>query len=148
MAAEEILSRDFVMSINTGTVAVPVWTPIGGLDDDGISFSPSTQTANARVAADGGWDKPAIIGRGAEYKLKGKRYEDPSDGTRDAGQAAVETYGRGMGSGARAQFKLESPATTPETLTFMASVDCTPLGGGEFAAWEATLMVYGEPTVA
>ncbi len=148
MAAEEILSRDYVISINTGTIAVPVWTVIGGLDDDGITYSPSNTTADARVAADGGWAKPAIIGRGAEYKLKGKRYEDPDDGTRDAGQSAVETYGRGMNASARAQFKLESPATTPETLTFMASVDCTPMGGGEFATWEATLMVYGEPTVS
>ena len=84
-----------------------------------------------------------IIKRGYSVALKGDRME-ATDGTRDPGQAAVEAVQDEMGLPGLLQFKIASPATTPETLTFKASVEATPFGGSDKSSWEASLKVFGQ----
>ena len=139
----KVLSRDFKISVNTGSEAVPAWTQIMGLGDDGIAISPSSSDVDFSDASDGGWEKPVIIRRGYSVALKGDRME-ATDGTRDPGQAAVEAVQDEMGLPGLLQFKIASPATTPETLTFKASVEATPFGGSDKSSWEASLKVYGQ----
>ena len=45
----KVLSRDFKISVNTGSEAVPAWTQIMGLGDDGIAISPSSPTSTSRT---------------------------------------------------------------------------------------------------
>ena len=142
-APTKVLSRDFKISANTGTEAVPAWTQIKGLADDGIAISPSSSDVDFADADDAGWEKPVIIKRGYSVALKGDRLEAP-DGTRDPGQAAVEAMQDQMGIAGLLQFKIASPATTPATLIFKASVEATPFGGSDKSSWEASLRVYGQ----
>jgi hypothetical protein len=142
---DKVLSRDFKISVNTGTEAVPAWTQIMGLGDDGITISPSSSDVDFGDANDAGWEKPVIIKRGYTVALKGDRLE-AADGTRDPGQAAVEAVQEEMGLDGLLQYKIASPATTPETLIFKASVEATPFGGSDKSSWEASLKVYGRIT--
>jgi hypothetical protein len=147
---DKILLRDFTISINTGTDAVPAWTPIGGLDEDGIAESRSDRTTDFMDANDAGAARPRVIGRSYTYTLKGARLEAAADGTRDPGQAAVEALQDEVGADNLAQFKIESPAAaTPETITFKAAVSAAGLGdtSGK-ASWGATLLADGIPTRA
>ena len=144
---DKVLSRDFVIKTNTGTEEIPVWTPIGGLDDDGITESRSDDTTDFADANDSGAHRPRVIGRAYTYTLKGRRMEAADDGTRDPGQAAVEVLQDEMASGAMAQFQITSPAAaTPETITFKASVSAAGLGNSDNqSSWGATLLVDGIP---
>lgn len=141
-----VLSRDFDIAINTGTEALPTWTPIGGLAEDGITLTQKASTEDFALAGDGGLEKPMVTGRGWTVKLKGSRLEDVTAGTRDVGQAAVEAVSHEMVYDAVKSFKITSPATTPEAITFEASVGAVdPFGGSGKATWEAELLVIGEP---
>lgn len=142
---DKVLSRDFKIEVNTGTIAAPVWTQINGLDDDGITISASSREVDFSDANDEGLAKPVIIGRGYGVNLKGARMEASDDGTRDPGQAAVEAVQDATGYEAQLQFRISSPAAaTPEVLTFIASVaDVNAFGGGDKAQWTAALKVYG-----
>jgi hypothetical protein len=142
-APTKVLSRDFKIYANTGTEGAPTWTQVKGLGDDGIAISPSSSDVDFADADDAGWEKPVIIKRGYSVALKGDRLE-AADGTRDPGQAAVEAMQDQMGLAGLLQFKIASPATTPETLIFKASVEATPFGGSDKSSWEASLRVYGQ----
>lgn len=145
---DKVLNRDFDISVNTGTVETPNWQKIGGLDNDGIEWSPSTEEVDFQDADDGGWAKPVPFGRGVVVTLKGSRIEDMDDGSRDLGQAAVEAADGEMGAGAMLQFRIDSPAASgADFITFMASVmNVAPFGGADKATWTAELHVYGAPT--
>jgi hypothetical protein len=148
MAVEQtiVLSRDFDIAINTGTEAVPVWTLVGGLDNDGITLTQKVATEDFAQAGDGGLEKPMVTGRGWSVKLKGARLEDVTAGTRDAGQAAIEAVSHGMVYDAVRDFKISSPATTSDEIRFDASVGAVdPFGGSGKATWQAELLVIGEP---
>lgn len=140
----KVLSRDFEIAINTGTDAVPVWSKIMGLANDGITITPSVGDADFSDANDGGWEKTLPISRGWAVGLKGDRMEDPTDGTRDVGQAAVEAAMGEMGPDALRKYKLSSPATTAEVRYFYAWAEVTPNGGSDKASWEAALHVFGD----
>ena len=141
---DKVLSRDFDIEVNRGTVNSPTWTQINGLDEDGIVISKSNRQTDFMDADDAGLAKPFIIGRGYVVTLKGARIEDAADGTRDIGQAVVEAVMDGMGVAGMLQFKISSPAAaTPETLLFSASVECTEFGGADKSEWGCELHVYG-----
>lgn len=142
---DKVLSRDFDIEVNTGTIAAPNWVQINGLDEDGITISPSSRETDFMDADDEGFAKPVVIGRGYSVALKGSRMEASEDGTRDPGQAAVEAVADSTGAGARLQYQITSPAAaTPEKLTFLASVVATAFGGTDKATWTADLKVYGK----
>ena len=146
---DKVLSRDFDISVNTGTSGSPQWTPIAGLDEDGIAWSESGREVDFMDADDGGFAKPVPIGRGYTVTLKGARIEDADTGERDPGQAAVEAVMDEMGPNALLEYKIESPAASgAEAITFQASATVTPFGGSDKATWGAELKVYGQPTRA
>ena len=146
---DKVLSRDFKIAVNTGTIAVPVYTDIGGLDEDGISFSTSSREVDFMDADDGGLAKPVVIGHGYTCSLKGARMESSTDGTRDPGQALVETMQDLTGLAGMLQYQITSPAAaTAETLTFQATSNVNAFAGGEKTAWTAELKVFGAVTRA
>lgn len=146
---DKVLSRDFDISVNTGTEESPTWTPILGLDEDGITWAESSREVDFMDADDGGFAKPLPFGRGYTVTLKGARIEDADTGERDPGQAAVEAVMDEMGPDALLEYKIESPAASgAEAITFHASATVTPFGGSDKATWGAELKVYGQPTRA
>jgi hypothetical protein len=141
---DKVLSRDFKIGVNTGTVTTPVYTNIGGLDEDGISFSTSSREVDFMDADDGGLAKPVVIGHGYTCALKGARMEAADDGTRDPGQAAVEAMQDLTGLGGMLMYQITSPAAaTPEVLTFSATSNVNSFAGGEKTAWTAELKIFG-----
>jgi len=146
---DKVLSRDFKIAVNTGTTEVPVYTDIGGLDEDGISFSTSSREVDYMDADDGGLAKPVVIGHGYTCAIKGARMESAVDGTRDPGQAAVEAVQDMTGLAGMLMYQITSPAaTTPEVLTFSATSNVNAFAGGEKTAWTADLHIFGAPTMA
>ncbi len=143
---DKVLSRDFDISVNTGTSGSPQWTPIAGLDEDGIAWAEATREVDFMDADDGGWAKPVPLGRGFTVTLKGSRIEDAETGERDSGQAAVEAVMDEMGPDGLLEYKIESPAASgAEAITFKAWASVTPFGGSDKATWGAELKGYGVP---
>lgn len=146
---DKVLSRDFTFDVNTGTILSPTWTPLGGLDEDGISFSTSSREVDFMDADDGGLAKPVVIGHGYTCSLKGARMESSVDGTRDPGQAAIEAMQDITGLPGMLQYQITSPAAAAaETLTFTASSNTNPMAGGEKTAWTSELKIFGAVTRA
>lgn len=76
--------EDFVLNVNTGTVAAPVWTPVAGMNSWGASFPKDRQefpTFGAILAKSGR--------RGHDYSVSG--YFDPADAGQNALREAART---------------------------------------------------------
>lgn len=146
MAVTEIVMQDVDAEINTGTIAVPVWTQIGGIT--GITPSPSTTRANTHNFDTPGRNRHRVVRRGDSFTIAAQRQEDESDGSRDPGQEAIEAAGRAYGTAAEKQYRFTFPGGG--TMTFVATAEVTPFGGGtdDVANWQAVLEVTGDVTVA
>lgn len=146
MAVTKFLARDLQIDINTGSVAVPVWTPVGGLNT--LTHSPSSEKADTTDFDSNGRAEHLVVQRGDEWALAGFSLEDVADGARDPGQTAVEALAQLVGAASLDQFRLTSPGGN--TSTFMASAEVTLAGGGhnDAAAWAATITVSGLVTYA
>lgn len=146
MAVTEVLMQDVDVEINTGTIAVPAWTRIAAVT--GVTHTPSKATADTKNFDVAGRQRHRVVRRGDSFTVTAQRQEDESDGSRDAGQEAVETMGRAVGSDAEKQFRLTSPGGN--TMVFSASAEVTELGGDtdSVATWQAVLEVTGSITYA
>lgn len=146
MTTVKIPARDWTFEINTGTVAVPVWTPVGGINS--WSHSPTKNDTDTTTFDDDGRLSHMPISRSDAFGLEGLYSEDPADGTRDAGQEAIEAAAAAVGTAGLKQFRITSPGGT--TKTFMASYNVTQGGGGndDGTAWSAEITVDGAITTA
>lgn len=137
----KIPARDWGFAINTGTVAVPVWTPVGGINS--WSHSPTKNDTDTTTFDDDGRLSHMPISRGDSFTIEGLFSEDPANGTRDAGQEAVEAAGNAVGTAGIKQFRITSPGGTIKT--FDASFNVTIGGGGndDGTSWSAELTVDG-----
>lgn len=145
MAGEEkVLIRDFYLYVNTGTQAVPVWTQVAGLHPD-MEWSDSPTRADTTDQDANGVKTHLVTSHEYKATVKGKRLEDPNDGSRDAGQEAVETIAAAIGSTSVGQFKIATPGNA--TIIFDASATVKPFGGGmdDASTWECELAVSGQP---
>lgn len=144
MADTEVLMQDVDAEINTGTIAVPVWTRIGAVTS--ITHSPSKTTADTKNFDTPGRQRHRVVRRGDSFTIQAQRQEDEGDGSRDAGQEAVETVGIAVGTAAEKQFRLTSPGGN--TLVFLATAEVTEFGGDTdaVASWQAVLEVTGSIT--
>lgn len=146
MAVTEIPARDFTFELNTGTTASPTWVEIGGLIS--WSNSPTTVRANTQTWEDAGRQNAYVSSRGDSFTLTGRRQEDPSDGSRDAGQEAAESWAQEVGPDSQKQFRMTSPGGN--VLTFDATAEVTRGGGGEDDAstWQLQITVSGAITAS
>jgi len=142
--AAEVLSRDFIFHINTGTTALPVLTEIGGVE----SHAPGRSKNNSDTTKYSNHGEkshlPASIER--TLKLSAKYLEDASDGTRDAGQEACETLSDAFGPAGIKQFQV----TTPGAITKIAlgSCDAGETGGSDpdsIEGWECNITFVEKP---
>lgn len=145
MADTEVLMQDTDAEINTGTVGSPTWTQIGGIT--GITHSPSTTRADTKNFDTPGRNRHKVVRRGDAFTISAQRIEDEADGSRDAGQEAIEVAGAAVGTAAEKQYRLTSPGG--ETLIFLATVEVTRFGGDTdaVATWSAALEVTGDIAV-
>ena len=146
MAVTKFLARDLDIEINTGSIGSPVWTGIGGLNT--LTHSPSSTDAETTDFDSNGRSEHMKAERGESWTLAGFALEDVGDGSRDPGQAAVETLANALGLTSLGQFRITSPGGN--TGTFMASAEVTLAGGGnnDPAAWQAVVRVSGVVTYA
>lgn len=153
MAATKFLARDLAIAISTAPGVDTIdgtdddtWTPIGGLNS--LTHSPSTSRADTSSFDSNGRDEHLVASRGESWTLSGFSLEDVADGTRDAGQEAVEALSKLVGPAGLGYFKVTSPGGN--TIIFQASAEVTLNGGGhnDAAAWQAALQVNGEPAYA
>lgn len=146
MAVTKFLARDINIDINTGTIGVPVWTPIKGLNS--LTHSPSSTDAETTDFDSNGRAEHMKAERGDSWTLAGFTLEDVANGARDPGQAAVESLAKLMGPASLGQFRMTSPGGN--TATYMASAEVTRAGGGnnDAAAWQAVILISGDITYA
>lgn len=145
MAVTKILMRDVDWHINTGTPGSPTWVAIGGIDTATHTVTKNDQDATDVDSA--GRLEHMTVSRGDGFTLTGRRLEDYSGGTRDAGQTAVETAALTLGVNSVArQIRATSPGG--HTCIALCSWKCTPWGGAhdDFASWECEATVTGTAT--
>lgn len=145
MATDDILTRDDnAWDINTGTEAVPVWTPILNLNN--WAPSPGNSTADTTVKESAGWDEHSVSRRTMEHTISGLKLVDAATGARDPGQAATEALAFGFGPESKTKFRHTAAGSVVNV--FKASAVVTQGGGGvdDASAWEAKLKMSGPPT--
>ncbi len=141
---DQLARDDGAFDINTGTTASPVWTPIGGINS--WAPSPSKNDADTTKFSDDGDQSHIPASHGMEYTISGLVQEDSDDGSRNAGQAAVEALALLKGPAGLTEFRHSSAGGTVNV--FRASALVTRGGGGndDPSAWEATLTRSGATT--
>ncbi len=146
MAVTEIPARDFTFELNTGTSGSPTWVEVLGLTT--WSHSPQSTDADTQTWDDGGRMSHQTLSRGDQFTLTGRYQEDPSDGSRDPGQEAVESWSAGVGTASLKQFRITSSGGTIKT--FEATATVTSGGGGEndVNTWQAAIKVSGAITTS
>lgn len=140
----EVLADDFVISINTGTEVSPTWTPIQGLKSHRLGSE--TKEVDAANRSTRGWGQTRSVRRGQTLTMGGNFFEDPDDGARDPGQAAVETLAEQIMPDDLGWFCLETPFGA--TTYFQATAKMGDVGGDldSLCEWNATLSMYGAPS--
>ncbi|MCE5322145.1 hypothetical protein LLG46_02390 [bacterium] len=145
MAADSVLASLVKIEVNSGAGYVEVKgldkiTPKHTTSDADMSTKDSTDGAGNQI------ERLLPARRAKSWDLEGKYYVDLSDGTRDAGQAAMEALGALTGTSAIGKFKF-TPAGATSGTEFMGTVTLGDLGGGEKddpADWNATIRYYSE----
>lgn len=139
--ATKVLARGWMFEINTGTVAVPAWVQIKGINSH--SWSPTKNDADTTTYESEGSTEHLPASRGMSITFSGFRLEDPADGARDAGQAAVEAAARLIDVAGLKQLRVTSPGGLESIAS--GSWDVNPGGGGndDPSAWSATFKASG-----
>lgn len=144
MALVKILARHLSPELNTGTVALPVWTPIGGLNS--LTFSTTkTDTDDTDFDSDG-WAEHKVAQRANSISFAGFYKEDPVTGDRDAGQEALIALADAVGYDSLKQFRITTPGGNVTVYDVSARVDA-PAGGGlnDNSGFNGELTVSGKP---
>lgn len=144
MAKVKILARHLKPEINTGTDALPVWTPVGGLNS--LTFdSEKTDTDDTDFDSDG-WAEHKVAQRASSISLEGFYKEDPDTGDRDAGQEALLALAEAVGYDSLKPFRVTTPGGNVTVYRVSAKVDA-PAGGGlnDNSGFNAELTVSGKP---
>lgn len=146
MAIDIILSRQSKFEVNTGTEAVPAWTPVGGLT--GITRDNPATMAEGNTYDSGGWDKSLKSRQGLAFTITAKYLVDAANGARDPGQEAVDLQAREIGTAGLKQYRFSDGATTGDIITFKGHASGGYTGGGvdDNAGWSATITANGAPT--
>ena len=144
MAETEILARDYTFELNTGTEASPTWVEVEGLNT--WAHAPASGEADTTTFDDDGDMTHLKASRGHTFTLSGLLQEDEGDGSRAAGQEAVESWALLKGTASLKQFRITSPGGNVRT--FNASAEVTKGGGGndDPDAWSVAVHVSGPIT--
>lgn len=144
MPVTKILARGYDFHLNTGTIAVPVWTVINGINT--WSHSPQANDADTTTFDEDGRMSHLKASRGDEFGIQGLVLLDEATGDRDPGQEACITWGDEIGPAGNKQFRITDPGGN--TLTFLSSATVTDGGGGNDApaGFQVAIKVSGAKT--
>lgn len=137
--------RKWWLDVNTGTEAVPIWTPVNGIGDFKPLNAPTIQDASD-FDSDYGKDEAALIKWGAEFKVKRKvTYADAT--IYDPGQEALRAAGNGVLASNRVQIRYyEMVDSGPEVEAFKGwvTVDWGEEGGAQDAFDVVAVKLHGQ----
>lgn len=139
--ADPVLAREFVISVNTGTEAVPTWTRINGLKE--WTAESDANNADTTDFESAGVDEHQVSRRSHTMTLTGQRE------TGDPGQDAVQALAFNIGISSIKQFRIVAPggaAGSIKTFKASAKVPWAGSGGGGMddpAGWVASLSITG-----
>lgn len=145
MAVTKVNARDFTFELSDGD-PTPTWTPIGGITT--MTLSRNQEEADNTTFDSNGIPEHYVMSRGRSFSVEGKYLEDPADGTRDPGQAAVEALADLTGPNSLRELRITTPGGT--TLTQSVSARLGDVGGGtnDTASWGVEFVRSGDTTVA
>ncbi|GGK90216.1 hypothetical protein Ppa06_58260 [Planomonospora parontospora subsp. parontospora] len=148
MALRSLLAKDWTVEVNTGTQAVPVWTPIKGLTKFAETIESETQDDSDFDS--NGWGSDVVTQRKFKLECEGRRKRDTGSPTfvPDPGQEAVRQAGRVVGVEANIEVRWYRKDGSPDAYQGFAAVDYKG-GGGETTDLEPfafDLLGQGEPT--
>ena len=141
---DTIPANEFKLAVNTGTSAVPVWTPVAGITT--MTPAPSKREADTTTFDTAGWDRSTVVSRGLTISASGYAMYD-ADGIKDPGQVACEALSQEIGVAARGEFRVALPSG--KFLRLTGDVTVTEFGGGtnDVASWSVEIKVSAQPTV-
>ena len=144
MAADVTLMRNITLEIDTDGAGS--WATVEGVTQ--LQHQPQTIRADATSFSGAGYTRNIIVSRGDTFTGQILIWEDESDGTRDAGQEALEELGQESGQAGVGNFRITRAGGG--TITFPADVESNLFGGGvqDLAAGSFTLTSQALPTVA
>ena len=144
MAVTKNLARGCDFHLNTGTIGVPVWTEIKGVNN----YQPTATGNNADTTTfdEDGWQSHIKASRGGSCTIGGMLLSDPDTGDRDPGQAAVEAWALEIGPDSLKQLRVTFPDSS--TVLGLASANSTFGGGGtdDPQAWSVEITYSGPIT--
>jgi hypothetical protein len=143
MAVTKQLARQYTFEINDGTVSVPDWVEITGVNT--WAHQPSKNDADTTTFEDAGVTTHLPASRGHAYTLGGLVKYDGDTGDRDPGQLAVMAWAQRIGPEGLQQFRITEPGAAGDTYVFLASASVQVGGGGndDPSAWSVTVNVSG-----
>jgi hypothetical protein len=146
VAVEKVSARDWVVEINTGTVAVPAWTQIGGINN--FVIGRNDEETDTTDFDSGGMEEHHVMQRGKTLGLEGFFKEDPANGDRDAGQEAVEAHAELVGAASLKQYRFTSPGGTGKVAMFSAKIGSVGGGNNDKTSWAVELKRSGAEAAA
>lgn len=144
MPPRKIMARHLLCELNTGTDALPVWTPIGGLNS--LTVSTEKNDTDTTDFDSDGWAEHMVSQRTGSISAEGFYKEDPVTGARDAGQEALIALADAVGYDSLKPFRITTPGGNVTIYQVSARVDA-PAGGGlnDTAGFTAELTWSGKP---
>lgn len=143
MAKVKVLARNWLIEVNTGTVALPAWTKVGGINS--FTVSGDKEDTDTTDFDSGGWGEHIVASRSRSISFEGFFLEDQADGSRDAGQAFIEDASEEIGPDSISQTRITSPAG--KVTEYSGSYSTGDVGGGinDATSWGAEMTVSGKP---
>lgn len=129
MATRSLLASAWALDVNTGTEAVPVWTPVKGMTQFKENISSSMEDDSDFDS--NGWGSDQVTQRKWSLECEGKRKRDASNDVTfipDAGQQFILDAGNQVGIGSNIQVRYYRRDGAPDA--WMGSVTVDYGGGG------------------
>ena len=139
MAVTKVLARGWTFEYRPTTT----WIEIKGINS--FDVSPESNDVDTTDFDSNGWNENMVASRGLGLTLEGMHLEDVNTGSRDPGQAAVETLANAIGPSSVGYFRMTSPGGNVKT--FYATAKTSGPGGGndDAAKWSVELTITGQP---
>lgn len=141
---QSTLARKWKLDVNTGTVAVPVWTPVYGLNE----LTPQPQTPNLEddnVYEQGGWTSKTKTALSWSLEAKLVRKTDAASAiTYDPGQEKLRLLARAFGAAGVAHVRWYDRNGGPEAFVGFGEVSWVPDGGSQTDLETITVTLDGK----
>lgn len=145
MTARQINARDLIFEVSD-MESVPTWTGIGGLLTGTVNYAENEEFVDTTTWDSEGYYEQEKIQLGASLSLEGRYLQDPVTGTRDPGQALVETLALKMGYDSQIDVRFRYPGAAYWKV-WKATVSVGEQGGGtnDKVSWNAEFVRCGKP---